>query len=211
MHNEVSRRGLNGDSAPARGRARVLFCWRLRCRCGSRSVRDPNKRTVGRFSFCGLSLRDPRSLPVSLFRGGGGGGSESARYPSAMYRSPSITLSKRASRELFLSRLLARRSRRCLPVRRTVELSFHRYRGSVSSLLDGKRRRRDIGKRAKLRATNCSRRDTSNCPPYWRTRSRSVRIDASLFSLSLFGRSVEKGKPRNVGYSAANKDCNLPR
>jgi len=45
-------------------------------------------------------LPDPYSLPVSLFRSGGGGGdgggSRSERYPSAMYRSSSVTLSKRA-------------------------------------------------------------------------------------------------------------------
>lgn len=41
----------------------------MRFAAGARS----NKRTVGRFSFCGLSS-DPYSLLVSLFRGHGGDG-----------------------------------------------------------------------------------------------------------------------------------------
>lgn len=55
-------------SARPRGRASPFlpaFAVPMRFAVGAGS----NKRTVGRFSFCGL-LPDPYSLPVSLFRGG---------------------------------------------------------------------------------------------------------------------------------------------
>lgn len=120
MHNEVSRRGLNGDSAPGlrvRGRASPFlraFAVPMRFAVGTGS----NKRTVGRFSFCGLSP-DPYSLPVSLFRGGGGG--ERASVTLRLCTVPQVLLSRKEpwrSRELFLSRCLANRrgAPRCLPV-----------------------------------------------------------------------------------------------
>lgn len=124
LHNEVSRRELNGDS-PACASFFAGVCGVDAVGAGS------NERTVGRFSFCGI-LPDPYSLPVSLFRGSSGG-SGSERYPSAMYRSSSVTHSKRAVVEVVSSFSHgASPSGAPLPSgRRTAELSFYRYRESV--------------------------------------------------------------------------------
>lgn len=112
LHNEVSRRGLNGDSPGLRVRGRAspflrAFAVPMRFAVGAGS----NKRTVGRFSFCGLSP-DPYSLPVSLFRGGGGGCSERASVILRLCTVPQVLPSRKEpwrSRELFLSRCLANR------------------------------------------------------------------------------------------------------
>lgn len=125
-----------------RGRANpflLAFAVPMRSAVGAES----NKRTVGRFSFCGLSP-DPYSLPVSLFRGGGGGGSESERYPSAMYRSSSVTLSKRAVAKPWVLSLTVPRqaARRAVAFRSTnsgiIILSISRVRRRYA----GTRRRR---------------------------------------------------------------------
>lgn len=48
-----------------RGRAQFLFCWRLRCRCGSRSEQVPIREQQA--DSVSAASRDPYSLPVSLF------------------------------------------------------------------------------------------------------------------------------------------------
>lgn len=109
LHNEVSRRGLNGDSPVRASPFLLAFVVSMRFPVGAGS----NKRTVGRFSFCGI-LPDPYSLPVSLFCGGSGG---SEHYPSAMYRSSSVTRKEPWWKSWALSLTVPRQpARRCLPV-----------------------------------------------------------------------------------------------
>lgn len=139
LHNEVSRRGLNGGDSPGlrvRGRASSFlraFAVPMRFAVGAGS----NKRTVGRFSFCGLSP-DPYSLPVSLFRGGGGGG-ERASVTLRLCTVPQVLPSRKEpwrSRELFLSR--------CLANRRGVA-AFRSTNGGIIILSISRARRRYAG------------------------------------------------------------------
>lgn len=113
LHNEVPCRGRNGEFANELVDAWVFFFFFFDA-CGAHAVRGRSarskKKTVGRFSFCGLlAARSLILSRVSLFRVGGGSGSE--RYPSAMYRSSSIILSKKFSGEWWaLSLTVVRQS-----------------------------------------------------------------------------------------------------